>query len=200
MSRWLAFWKPSQSKWLLFLPPGAFAAVIIGILLLGSFQGVMTFTSTNQFCYSCHIGMDTFVEEYQNSSHFNGRSGVAATCADCHIPKEFGPKLMVKIKATADVWHKLTGKITLENYEKHRLGLAKHIWAELKENDSRECRNCHDSSTWDLASQSQKAQIQHDEVFWAENNKTCISCHKGVAHLMPLRPGTLVNVDSHPSQ
>lgn len=188
---WQTLWKPSKKSWLLFLPAGAFAALIVGAMGYFTFETTLHATSTNQFCYSCHIGMDTMVEEYQRSVHFNNETGVIATCADCHIPQEFLPKMKVKILAIGDVYHKLTGKITLDNYEEHRLEMASNIWHELKENDSRECRTCHNPENWNLDKQSPKAQIQHDVEFWAENNKTCISCHKGVAHLMPLRPGTL---------
>lgn len=184
-------WQPTKYKWLLFLPVGSFLALLIGILSLATFQTTMHLSSSNEFCFSCHVGMDTIVEEYKASVHFNNETGVIATCADCHLPQEFLPKMKVKIAAIGDIYHKLTGKITLENFESQRLEMASNIWHELKENDSRECRNCHSPENWRLEKQSEKAQIQHDTEFWVEKNKTCINCHKGVAHLMPLRPGSL---------
>ena len=54
--------------------------------------------------------------------------------------------------------------------------------------DSQECRNCHDEASWDLAVQSEKAREFHEQAL--TNGKTCISCHKGLAHRLPkgIRP------------
>ena len=49
------------------------------------------------------------------------------------------------------MWGHLTGKLsTPANYEAHRLELAQKIWAELKANDSAECRSCHTASAMAL--------------------------------------------------
>lgn len=184
-------WKPTKSRWVLFLPLGAFLSAAVGAVILFAAERTLHFTSENVFCYSCHIGMDTIVEEYQRSVHFTNETGVQASCADCHIPKEFIPMMRVKIAALEDVYHKVVGTITLENFEEHRFELAEPIWHELEENDSKPCRQCHLVENWNLADQSEKAQIQHDFEFWQTENKTCISCHKGVAHFMPFHPGSL---------
>ncbi len=33
-----------------------------------------------------------------DSVHYNNRSGVRATCPDCHVPHEFVPKMIRKLK------------------------------------------------------------------------------------------------------
>jgi|UPI00056CEC43 nitrate/TMAO reductase-like tetraheme cytochrome c subunit len=182
---WTSLWKmPAKWRWLL-LPLGGWLALMIGALGWASFNGVMHVTSTNDFCYSCHIGSDTIVEEYQASTHFNNEHGFVATCADCHIPHEFVPKLITKIKATGDVYHQIAGTITLENFESHRPALAQGVWDDMTENDSRECRNCHSPDLWQTSLQSTRAQNSHNPAFWAEQDLTCISCHKGLAHALP---------------
>jgi cytochrome c-type protein NapC len=55
----------------------------------------------------------------------------------------------------------------------------------MKETDSRECRSCHDQNRWDLAKQSKRARKKHDIEYMEEKDKTCIDCHKGLAHKMP---------------
>ena len=35
-------------------------------------------------------------KEYQNTVHYTNRTGVRATCPDCHVPKEWGPKMIRK--------------------------------------------------------------------------------------------------------
>jgi nitrate/TMAO reductase-like tetraheme cytochrome c subunit len=68
-------------------------------------------------------------------------------------------------------------------YEAHRLLLAQKIWAELKANDSAECRSCHTPSTMAFAKQPAMAADAHSSL--AKSGMTCIDCHKGVAHTLP---------------
>jgi hypothetical protein len=51
-------------------------------------------------------------------------------------------------------------------------------------NDSLECRNCHDYDYMDFTRQSPRAQYMHAR-FVETREKTCIDCHKGIAHLLP---------------
>lgn len=158
----------------------------IGFMALPVYNGAMHYTSTNEFCYGCHVGMDTVVEEYHASPHFKNRTGVLATCADCHIPRETIPKIIAKVKATADVYHKLMGTITLENFEEHRPKMAQKVWDYMKETQSRECINCHAFERMDISLQGRRTAKKHT----AERieGKSCIDCHKGVAHALP-KPG-----------
>jgi cytochrome c-type protein NapC len=65
-----------------------------------------------------------------------------------------------------------------------RLELAKHEWSRLKANDSLECRNCHSSVAMDFTKQTRRAADIHSR-FLTTGEKTCIDCHKGIAHLLP---------------
>jgi cytochrome c-type protein NapC len=53
----------------------------------------------------------------------------------------------------------------------------------MKKTNSRECRNCHDFESMDYAEQGRRGQAQHQQGFQA--GKTCIDCHKGIAHSLP---------------
>jgi len=180
-----ALWKPG-SKWMLGLPVGALLMVVIGIFATIGFNGVIHATNDNAFCFSCHVGMDTIVEEYQATVHGGANpTGFAATCSDCHVPEEFFPKMLVKIKATKDIYHQLMGTYNLENFESHRTELAENVREVMKSRDSKECKNCHNIATWDVSAQSDKGQQNHNQESWAEKGKTCISCHIGLAHNKP---------------
>jgi hypothetical protein len=61
--------------------------------------------------------------------------------------------------------------------------LAVGTWEEMNEDDSRNCRHCHDQSRWDLAAQREKSRRFHGPAL--ANGKTCIDCHKGIAHNLP---------------
>jgi cytochrome c-type protein NapC len=66
----------------------------------------------------------------------------------------------------------------------YRLELALHEWARFKANDSLECRNCHSSQSMDITKQSPRASVAHQR-FLFNGEKTCIDCHKGIAHHLP---------------
>jgi cytochrome c-type protein NapC len=83
------------------------------------------------------------------------------------------------------VWGHLFGTIdTRQKFLDHRLELAQHEWARLKANDSLECRNCHQFDSMDLTRQTARAAQIHQR-YLGTGLKTCIDCHKGIAHELP---------------
>jgi len=155
-----------------------------GILFWGGFNTYVEYTNTMEFCVSCHEMRDFVYQEYKQSAHFKNASGVGAVCADCHVPNEWAAKMARKIQATNELFHKILGSIsTREKFEAKRLELAENVWATMMANDSRECRNCHSYESMDFHKQSRRAQEKMQEGL--EKGKTCIECHKGVAHKLP---------------
>lgn len=158
-----------------------------GVLFWGGFNWALELTNTETFCTSCHEMRDNPYKELQDTIHFKNRSGVRATCPDCHVPHEWFYKIRRKIQASNEVLHKILGTIdTPEKYEQHRLELAQHVWATMKENNSHECRNCHSAGSMDPHKQSEAAAKTMAEGFKA--GLTCIDCHKGIAHHLPKFP------------
>lgn len=156
---------------------------VIGAVSWSGLNAVMEWTNTEEFCISCHE-MRVNYEEYEDGVHDKNRIGVVATCPDCHVPKEFGPKLWAKIRASKDIYYHLVGNIdTKEKFEEHRLQMAEAVWANMKETDSRECRNCHSVESMLLDEQQGRAARKHKNM--QEKGKSCIDCHKGVAHELP---------------
>ena len=157
---------------------GAFAA---GIIFWGGFNTAMEATNTEKFCISCHEMEDFVYAEYQGTIHDVNRSGVGAICSDCHVPKDWTHKMIRKIKASRELYGKVTGSIsTKEKFEEKRLHLAMNEWQRMKGNDSRECRNCHDFKSMMPEFQKPRARQQHLNAM--EAGQTCIDCHKGIAH------------------
>jgi cytochrome c-type protein NapC len=131
--------------------------------------------------------MQINLEEYKQTPHYQNASGVRATCSDCHVPKAFFPKIAAKIIAAKDVWHEMLGTIdTREKFEQHRWDMASRVWEKMKATDSRECRSCHDYSHMDLSEQERSGRKRHGRAM--DEGKTCIDCHKGIAHEEPDEP------------
>lgn len=159
-------------------------AFVLGIVFWGGFNTVLEWTNREAFCISCHEMKDNVYAEYRNTIHYQNRTGVRATCPDCHVPKEWGPKLVRKIQASNELLHKALGSIdTPEKFNAKRAALAENEWARMKANDSQECRNCHNFTYMDYAEQNRRGAAKHQEAVNA--GMTCIDCHKGVAHNMP---------------
>lgn len=183
---WYWFTRPSAliGQGVLFCVGGA-----AGIIFWGGFNTAMEATNTLEFCISCHEMRDTVYEEYKTSIHYENASGVRAVCSDCHVPHDWTPKLIRKIQASSELWHKMIGTIdTPEKFEAKRLELATHVWEAMKATDSRECRNCHSFEAMDFEAQRQRSREKMEPVAHGTDlsgGSTCIDCHKGIAHKLP---------------
>ena len=181
---WTWLWRPS-------------ARLAVGILLIVGlvvgtggiivFNTVLTHTNTMEFCTGCHE-MDIALDELKKTKHYLNRVGVRAGCPDCHVPESGLPKYLAKLAAAKDVWGSLTGVInTPEKYEAMRLEMAKGVWEKMKATDSRECRSCHDFKAMKFDDQDKTAAKKHQRIMKTEGDerKTCIDCHRGIAHKLP---------------
>jgi len=178
---WAILKRPSAKYSLLSLLVVGFFS---GILFWGGFNTGLEATNTLEFCISCHEMRDTVYQEYKETVHYTNRTGVRAICSDCHVPKDWIHKMLRKSKASFEVWGKITGDIdTPEKFEAKRMTLATHEWDRMKASGSRECRNCHDFDSMEVKKQKPKAQKMHAQA--VKEGKTCIDCHKGIAHLLP---------------
>jgi cytochrome c-type protein NapC len=179
---WKVLRRPSVHYSLGFLTLGGFIA---GVIFWGGFNTALELSNSEQFCISCHEMENNVYKELQSTIHFTNRSGVRATCPDCHVPHNWTDKIARKMQASKEVWGKIFGTInTREKFEGKRRELAEHEWKRLKANDSLECRNCHNFDYMDFTRQSSRASQMHSTSL-ASGEKTCIDCHKGIAHELP---------------
>ncbi len=179
-------WTPTRNRWLLGVPVGGFFAFFFGVLFWGGFNWGVESTNSMEFCLSCHEMKSTVYLELQDTKHFKNRVGIQASCADCHVPNDWGPKMVRKFKATRELYHKALGTIdTPEKFEAKRQVLAERVWAQMRANNSLECRNCHSYEAMEFSLQSRQAQRRHTKEWYETTGNTCIDCHKGVAHKLP---------------
>jgi cytochrome c-type protein NapC len=179
---WRTLNRPSAYYSLGFLTIGGF---IGGVIFWGGFNTAMEATNTEQFCTGCHEMRDNVYQELQPTIHFTNRSGVRAKCSDCHVPHAWTHKMARKMQASKEVWGKIFGTIdTRDKFLDKRLELAQREWARFKANDSLECRNCHQFQSMDFTRQAKRAADAHSTAL-DKGEKTCIDCHKGIAHRLP---------------
>lgn len=179
---WRWFWRPSAR-----LPFGmvAIGGAMFGVLFWGGFNWAIEGTNTEAFCITCHEMRSTVYEELKETVHFSNRSGVRATCPDCHVPKNWALKMQRKIQATFNELpkHILGTMDTKEKFEAQRYELALRVWTQMKQNDSLPCRNCHDWHSMSQKNQTEKAWDRHERG--KRDGLTCIDCHSGIAHHEP---------------
>ena len=157
---------------------------IVGAFFIIGFNTTMALSNTEEFCISCHEMENNVYQEYMDTVHYTNRTGVRATCPDCHVPKEFVPKMIRKIQASKELYSKVFGLIdTPKKFEEHRMQMASNEWARMKANNSQECRNCHNFEYMDFIEQKPVAADIHSKA--EAEGQTCIDCHKGIAHQLP---------------
>ena len=182
VGRTWAWLRTPSGKWSLGALLGA--GFVGGIAFWGAFNTALEATNTLSFCTSCHEMRDTVYQEYKQTIHYENRTGVRAVCPDCHVPRDWTHKMIRKARASFELWGKLMGDIdTKEKFEAKRMQLATHEWARMQASGSAECRNCHNFTTMNPDKQSSMARKNHAEA--QKDGKTCIDCHKGIAHLLP---------------
>jgi len=158
--------------------------IALGVAGWGGFNWAMELTNTEGFCISCHEMEQNVFVEYRTTPHYSNRTGVRATCPDCHVPKDWVHKVLRKVQATNELYHHFLGSVsTPEKFKAKRLELATNVWKGMKRTDSRECRNCHDFKSMDLSTQEGRASNLHQKAL--ESGGTCIDCHRGIAHQLP---------------
>lgn len=181
-SYWRILWTPARTLSLGFLTIGGFVA---GVIFWGGFNTALEITNTEKFCTGCHEMRENVFADLKRTIHYSNRSGVRASCPDCHVPHDWTHKIARKMQASKEVWGKIFGTInTREKFVEKRHELALHEWARLKANDSLECRNCHSAASMDITKQSTRAANAHQRFVFT-GTKTCIDCHKGIAHSLP---------------
>jgi len=163
--------------------------LILGLTAFFSAGSFMVYANSEKFCAtSCHE-MSYLAVEHKGTIHDTNRTGVRATCNDCHVPHGYITNYLAKLNLFNDYWgHFVTHSIdSKEKFEAKRAELAAKVWVYMKQNDSRECRHCHTTAKMDAEKQTEKAKARHEKL--RTEGLTCIDCHFAIAHAEPNGPG-----------
>ena len=109
------------------------AGFATGVIFWGGFNTTLELTNSEKFCTGCHEMRDNVFAELKSTIHFSNRSGVRASCPDCHVPHNWTDKIARKMQASKEVWGHLFGSInSREKFVDHRLELALHEWRDSR--------------------------------------------------------------------
>ncbi len=155
--------------------------VLAGAFLIMGVNRVVTVTSTNEYCQSCHIhtGAD---EAWLKSTHYYNKSGVRVGCVECHLPPNgsfdhFSTKVRTGLH---DLWaYKIKDSASFDWESKQQLEHA----VSFVYNES--CENCHQNIfPKELSDDGGKAHLYY-EMNEEKLGLNCINCHLDVGHYLP---------------
>ena len=73
------------------------AGIIVCLIFLKAGKAVVNYTSSDEYCTSCHIH-PMADQSWKLSTHYNNPSGVIVHCTECHLPPEGHGYLYAKAK------------------------------------------------------------------------------------------------------
>jgi nitrate/TMAO reductase-like tetraheme cytochrome c subunit len=167
----------------------AVAGLAIGAGLMIGSMAVNRYTSTDEFCMSCHamaaLGTDP---HYVQSAHQANSAGVRVGCGDCHIPHSnwFAETYAHAVDGMRDEIAQLTHNYNDPTvWEPRRVVLADVVREAMRRDDSAACRDCHDPATIKPTSEAGRAA----HALLGNSQLTCIDCHINLVHA-PVPPTT----------
>ena len=136
------------------------------------------FTSSNEFCTTCH-SMTYADVSYQQSVHYNSASGVRATCGDCHVSEGLIMATYDHAVGTKDLIKQLFGP-KYDDPVVNLLHLPEAAFAArdwFRRRDSATCKRCHTIEAIQ-GTRANTAAIHQEET----EDKTCVDCHYNLVH------------------
>ncbi len=165
--------KTIKRKHYLFFIAGGLSVILFLLL----FNKTIDYTSSNEFCNSCHVHPHAETS-WKLSPHHNTSSGVSINCVDCHLPPKEQTAHFLTRKAYHG-FHDLYAYLTMEPeeidwVEKRSAEAAKRFVYE----DG--CIKCH-TNMFPSTLNAQGCQ-QHIKYIRDPENNSCLQCHHNIGH------------------
>lgn len=154
---------------------------MVGTALIFFFgnKGV-TWSSTDEFCASCHIHPQA-TETWKRSTHVDNKVGIQVHCVDCHLPPHGEGYLVEKARTgIRDVWGKVFKDPESFNWEaKSQIEYAQDHTFKTS------CVHCHQNNfPLGLTQKGREAHLYYEQH---AGELHCINCHITVGHYDPDR-------------
>ena len=154
---------------------GGILFFLAGSCMVLVFNHGINYTSTDEFCESCHMHAHA-TKNWRFSTHFNNKSGIIVHCVECHLPPEGIPHLSAKATTgLRDLWGTLVkDAVDIDWLQKStREAAIHHVYKKA-------CVKCHQNLfSQDLSKKGEDAHLYYDQ---RRDELRCINCHLGVGH------------------
>jgi formylglycine-generating enzyme len=156
-----------------------------GFIILSS--KVIKYTSTDEFCMSCHVHPHA-EDAWRLSSHYDNKSGVIVHCVQCHLPPP-GTVHYLTAKAVTggrDVYAMLFKDTDKINWEAKR-----QLSAAVKHTYQESCKSCHQT----LFPRQLSAEGMDAHLYFSNNEDklNCLNCHLHVGHYSDVAHEPMLN-------
>jgi sulfatase modifying factor 1 len=164
-----------------------------GILIVFIIQALNRYTSSDDFCASCHVHPHS-TTTWKQSVHHDTRSGVIVHCVECHLPPGGMTYAAAKISTgLRDVYGKLFKDVEKINWEQksQRDYAAHHVY-------KASCLQCHTNIfPRTLSKKGDDAHIYYEQK---KDNLRCINCHLDAGHYHDIPPEMMTTTKSAASK
>lgn len=148
---------------------------LAGIIILFTGQKAVVYTSTDDFCNSCHVHPHS-TQTWKLSTHYDNQRGIVVHCVECHLPPHGEGYLSEKVKTgLRDVYGAIFKDVSKINWEaKSRPEYAaRHSYLSS-------CNDCHKNLfTRGLSIEGEEAHLYYTNH---KEELHCINCHLQVGH------------------
>lgn len=156
-----------------------FIAGIITTIAVNYFSNkAINYTSTNEYCFSCHVH-DHAEESWRLSAHVNNHSGVIVNCSECHLPPKGHGHVWAKAKhGLKDLYGFYFKDSTEYKWESKRTAaVANGFTYEAS------CLKCHTN----LYPENLSVKGEDSHLYYEANKDelTCLNCHMHTGHYNP---------------
>lgn len=168
------------------LTPRFSAFIVVVALAVGAVVGAPAldyadrYFSSDAFCATgCHVMEATVAKELHQSTHWTRKSGVRATCGDCHVSEGLFDAMVDHVIGVKELYaFAITGIRTAEQFEAERAGAANRVRLSMIADGSKNCQKCHVADAIQPA--RLRGQKQHAEA--KKSGASCIACHYNLVH------------------
>lgn len=161
---------PGRKSWR-FIVIGA----IMCYLLIAAINVASDYTSTDEYCQSCHVHTETDAA-WKLSTHYDNGSGIVVHCVDCHLPPKGEGFLWAKIKhGSKDVYSMIFKDTDKINWQAKSDPAVAIDFTYMNS-----CQKCHSNLF-----PSTLSDAGGDAHLHYQNNLktiTCLNCHITVGH------------------
>ena len=151
------------------------SGIIIGFIIIMGTNRAVSFTSSNQYCSSCHSHPHA-ISSWKFSTHYDNHSGIVVKCVECHLPPDGIEYLTKKIKfGVKDLYGEFFKDASEINWdEKSKLEHA------IKYTFKESCIKCHQNLfPLNLSKEGSEAHLYYTQI---PDQIHCINCHLNVGH------------------
>jgi formylglycine-generating enzyme len=159
---------------------------VIFAFLLGSASVMLSFkvydyTSTDEFCMSCHVHPHA-EDAWKLSNHYDNKSGIVVHCVQCHLPP---PGTINHLTTKAATGARDVYAMIFKDTDKINWDAKRQLNAAVKHTFQESCKSCHQELfPRGLSADGEKAHLHYEQN--AERlNINCLNCHLDAGHYNP---------------